>query len=104
MTPDDYAAWLALLRDDAYAATFQSIGQYRHALIARAKRMHDQSLDRLIAGLSPAPANCQDGTGGHEPSPWLTNSWRGSSARSQPISALRSAIERIPMQPAVPGL
>jgi hypothetical protein len=32
----DQSAWLALLRDDAFAASFQSLGQYRSALINHA--------------------------------------------------------------------
>jgi hypothetical protein len=34
--PMNQSYWLALLRHDAYAASFQSVGQYRSALIERA--------------------------------------------------------------------
>jgi hypothetical protein len=38
----DQSAWLALLRDDAFAASFQSLGQYRSALINHAASLLSQ--------------------------------------------------------------
>lgn len=51
MTPDDYRRWIALLYDDAYAACFQTMAQYRMALIQRARQ--DAIVD--LAKNAPTP-------------------------------------------------
>ena len=55
MTPEDYQQWIALLYDDAYAACFQTMAQYRMALITRARSeaataelRRDEIRDRLL--------------------------------------------------------
>ncbi len=63
--PMNQSYWLALLRHDAYAASFQSVGQYRSALIERASSPRAQpepeGPTERIASIATAVRECAFG-------------------------------------------